>query len=595
MLGAFFLPDCGPARGDAGRPEATLSASANAQSQFRRLRATWFAGNVRERQGLDSELRRFVGLFPADPQTDRVRVLLAFNALTRGALVEARAQLRLVPQGAGAVHDFARVAEAYALLRTNQPEAAWARLEPLSGKLVDADERLLYSDLRLRAATAAHHYARALRAAEELLAEAPLDSQPVVQQQVRESFQAAPKPELVQCLSRVEQPEPDESAISRAREWLRKMLRERLVQLAVTDKDAALARRLLDTAPSALRASASGAALVGIAGSADSTPLISGRSVGVVLSLATSELRRRSASLAAGIARGLGLPGAADQAGSVQLISADDGGKASGTVEALRELAAQGAAILIAGLDGRAAETAAQFARETAIAVILVEPPVQQSLPPTAFLLGERASAEEAAIDVELQRRGVGRRIIVGRGGTACDAPPAIAGSPRFPVQRWRQERVQALVVFGPAACAVELQSELRTQPFPVQFALGLEASPVLYESSLPSGSFGLGAGRFPTASRVDAAANAALPALDWYEALGHDAARLAQSALQGFPEGRVDDARAVRELHARAERALQTAQAELWTSEERGFSLDHLLPRTLSIASSTTTRKTTP
>ena len=151
-LGALLLPGCGSARGEAERPEATLSASEGAQSQFRELRAAWFAGTSREREQIDLELRRFVTRFPADPQTDRVRVLLAWAAVTRGSLAEARTQLRGVREGRGAVRDFAQVAEAYALLRENQPELAWLRLEPLSGKIVDADERLLFSELRLRAA-----------------------------------------------------------------------------------------------------------------------------------------------------------------------------------------------------------------------------------------------------------------------------------------------------------------------------------------------------------------------------------------------------------------------------------------------------------
>ena len=64
------------------------------------------------------------------------------------------------------------------------------------------------------------------------------------------------------------------------------------------------------------------------------------------------------------------------------------------------------------------------------------------------------------------------------------------------------------------------------------------------------------------------------MPLLDWYEALGHDAALLAKGALEGFPDGRVDEERAVHELHARAQRALASVQAPLWTSEARGFSV---------------------
>jgi len=86
--------------------------------------------------------------------------------------------------------------------------------------------------------------------------------------------------------------------------------------------------------------------------------------------------------------------------------------------------------------------------------------------------------------------------------------------------------------------------------------------------------------------TRVDVVASPALPPVDWYEALGHDAALLARAALQGFSDGRVDDGRVVRELHARAERALGTAEAPLWTTDSRGFSEARVLARTLTIVS---------
>jgi hypothetical protein len=107
-----------------------------------------------------------------------------------------------------------------------------------------------------------------------------------------------------------------------------------------------------------------------------------------------------------------------------------------------------------------------------------------------------------------------------------------------------------------------------------------------VYASDAPRARFAIGAGNFPSAEGRDAGANPALPPIGWYEALGHDAAVLAKGALEGFPDGRVDDERAVRELHARAEHALNTAEATLWTSDSRRFSDAHVLNRTLRIVS---------
>jgi hypothetical protein len=142
------------------------------------------------------------------------------------------------------------------------------------------------------------------------------------------------------------------------------------------------------------------------------------------------------------------------------------------------------------------------------------------------------------------------------------------------------------LLVLGSAGCASDVARELHAASFAPALALGLEASEFVYSSEAPRVRFAVGAGSFPSAVRADAVANPALPLADWYEALGHDAALLAQGALEGFPDGRVDEGTAVRQLHARAERSLGTAQAPLWTSDSRGFSEAHVLTRTLTIVS---------
>jgi hypothetical protein len=578
---------CGRSRGDADRPEATLSARTDAQAAFRALRAAWFSGSVSERRKLEPALRTFLARFPNEEPSDMVRVLIAFDSVSGGDLTDARVLVAQVREHVGAVNDFAQVAEAYALLRESKPDAAWDVLEPLAGKIVDADERLVFSELRLRAAAAARRYARALAAAEELLSEAPLEAQSSLQDTVRELFRNAPKAELVENLASFDRGETDDGATSKAREWLRKMLRERLVTIAVREKDATLARALLDSAPAALRASQSGSELVGIAGGGQTVPLILGRSVGVALSLGNPELRRRSASLAAGLTRGLGLPEAAEKPGGVHLISHDDGGSGAGTVEALRELAAEGAAILVAGVDAESADAAARFADETEIAVMLVQVPTPGASPfHNAFVLGESAQSEQAAIDAELSRRNWLRIARVGRSGEPCDAPLVDASRSRFSVDEWRRARVSALLVLGSAGCASDVARDLRAASFAPGLALGLEASEFVYSSEAPRVRFGLGAGSFPSPARADGALSSALPLVDWYEALGHDAALLAQGALAGFPDGRVDDERAVRELHARAERALGSAQTPLWTSDSRGFSESHVLTRTLTIVS---------
>ena len=587
------LASCRQAQNEVGLPEASLSASAAAQTSYRNLRAAWFSGSTSERRKLEPDLRRFLLRYPSEESSDMVRVLLAFDCVSRGSLQEARVLIAQVRVPVGAVHDFSRVAEAYALLRESKPDAAWSVLEPLSGKIVDSDERLLFSELRLRAASSARSYLRAVQAAVELLAEAPSEGRSALENLVREQFLAAGKADLVDSLASIEQASTDESQSAQAREWLRKLLRERLVAIAVREKDAALARSLLDTAPAALRVSATGSALVGIAGGVQSRPLISGRAIGVALALGNAELRRRSASLVAGLTRGLRSPAAPSAPGAVQLITQDDVSSA-GTVEALRTLAAEGAAILVAGFDGPTADVAVRFAEENSIPVLLVQPPETWAGPlQSAFVLGESSGSEQTTIDGELSRRGLQRLARVGRTGDACDSVAEIAGGARFSVQQWRRNRVSAVLVLGSAACASDVARDLRgVSAFSPELALGLEAAEFVYASDAPRACFAVGAGNFPSAARPSTEGNPALPALDWYEALGHDAALLAGGALEGFPDGRVDEERAVHELHARAQRALASVQVPLWTSEARGFSKGQTLNRTLKIVSPSSPKK---
>jgi len=581
-------PGCRRSQDEVGRPAASLSANPDAQTSFRSLRAAWFSGSTSERRKLEPDLRRFLQSFPTEEPSDMVRVLLAFDCVSRGSLQEARVLIAQVRVPVGAVHDFSRVAEAYALLRESKPDAALGVLEPLAGKIVDGDERLLFSELRVRAASSARRYTYAVKAAEELLSEAPSDGRATLEDLVREQFQPAGKSELVEALASLEPQKGDESQNTPAREWLRKFLRERLVAIAVREKDAALARSLLDTAPAALRAGSTGTALVGIASGIQARPLIAGRAIGVALSLGNADVRRRSASLAAGLSRGLRSPGASSASDTVQLITQDDGGNSTGTLEALRELAAEGAAILVAGLDGASADVAVHFAEENAIPVLLVQPPETWAGPlSSAFVLGESPSREQAAIDLELSRRGLQRIARVGRMGDSCEAVAETAGGVRFAVQQWRRNRVSAVLVLGSAACASDVSRDLRSvSGFAPELALGLEAAEFVYQNDAPRARFALGAGSFPNPARASTDGNPALPALDWYEALGHDAAQLARGALEGFPNGRVDEERAVHELHARAQRALARVQAPLWTSEARGFSEGQTLSRTLTIVS---------
>ena len=69
-----------------------------------------------------------------------------------------------------------------------------------------------------------------------------------------------------------------------------------------------------------------------------------------------------------------------------------------------------------------------------------------------------------------------------------------------------------------------------------------------------------------------------------WFEALGHDAGRLAAKALAGVPLERIDDAAAVAGLHRRVRDSVAVVTADLWSTEHSGFEGHRELARTLRV-----------
>jgi hypothetical protein len=65
------------------------------------------------------------------------------------------------------------------------------------------------------------------------------------------------------------------------------------------------------------------------------------------------------------------------------------------------------------------------------------------------------------------------------------------------------------------------------------------------------------------------------------------DAGTLVKRALVRLPPQRVDDARLVSRLHRLARDELRRAEADLSTTERRGFDAEQRLPRTLRVVES--------
>jgi hypothetical protein len=574
FLGASVLVACRAGSGPA-EPQATLAETSAAQADFRRIQALWLSSP--DRGELEAEFRSFLVRFAGDDRTRLVRVYLALVHVERGELERARKVLvPLRDEPHGTARDFARVAEAAILVRAGQAERALVLLEPLAGKLVDADERYVFGEQIVTASLAARRWRAAVDHTIGWLAHVRAEHVEGAQHRAARLLERLPLSALEQRLQFLDAESDNEfqsSELVPARDWLRKLMRERLVENAIERRDGALAGRLLQATP-ALRRSERGPELVRLASSEAALPYVAGRSLGLVLSQSEALSRRRSAEVAAGMTRALGLPHASRREKSVSLLVRSESGVAGEMESALGSLAGEGAAVLIAGVDAAGAERAARYAATSSIPVIVLSAPSG----PTdrfAFVLGADRGDVEREIEQAVRARNVPSLARVDAQSGPCGTVPATNEEASSAAAAKRVPR--ALVLSTDARCARSILQELGTAGAPL-FVLDLECAE-LGLGQAPPDTLVVSTGNFPKAP-----AGANRRAATWYEALGHDAALLGAAALQHFSLERVDDARAVAALHARARDALSNVSVDLWTSHARGFSGVQQLARRFSV-----------
>ena len=562
----------------ASRPAPTLAQSATAQAAFRRIQQRWLALPPGERAPLEASLQAFLDQYPTDDLARTARIYLAFILIRAGRLVEAERLVEPVRSGPkGSTRDFAQVADGGILIRRGRPQEALELLQPLRGKLIDPAERLLFGEQLVQAALECDRWTEAVDAMVEWIAEAEPEYQAGVQAAVASLIERVPLTDLERILTGLDTDATSRSEASSrapARDWMRGAVRRYLGRVALRRHDTALAQRLVETAPATLLRDDTGLALIALGSSGHVRPRVAGRSVGLVLSVDSDAVRRRSAAVAAGMARALGLPATSRRADAVQLLmrDADDGDDAMR--QALAGLAGDGAAMLVAGVDEASATAAQRFASELRIPVLLLYPPPNQLAPDGfAFSLGERTERSADTLSRQLADQGIHHLATVGV--SDCARALEVAGGSRFPVSTWRKEGVDGLLLLGDSSCAREVIGACLAQRYGPRFALGLEAA--------PAGSWLLGrfaflvdsAGRYPAPPGFGAGRPASGPTprwSDWYDALGHDAGTLAGSVLRRFPLERIEDVKAVARLHRRARDELATTSAELDTTTARGF-----------------------
>ncbi len=546
-----------------------MSETPSAQQDFRTILTRWFEQDEASRPLLRPSLERFLAQHPRDPRGEDVKVLLAWVSIVEGDHAAAE---RLIAAASASrspsVRDLAEMASARLLLARQQPQAALFRLARLESKLVDPAERLLCSELRLEAALESRRYAEALLALVSYLGAAPAELGDRARARAEATVKGLPESALEASLSSLDV-KARRATLTPPDVWLRRVVRERLIHVAVQNQDARLARRLLDSHPGLARRSDLSAELLQLAASAGATGQPVGGFVGLALEVGDADAERRSASVARGLSEALSasLPGAESLPVVVKASAASD------VPGVLSQLADAGALALVAGVSDTSAELSAGWAKTAKAPVLVVVDTPELVLSELSFVLGTSDMDQLDAIRKELARRSVVNWVRVGSGGVDCHRPAERAGQPRFPMRQWQSEAVSAVAVLGPRSCVLELFAEARGQrPAPL-LAIGLEGAEAL--SSVGGRRFSLGSGSFPTLSQ-----GPDVP-VDFYQALGRDAGALVHGAWTALGGPRGEDAAVVQR---RLPEALARLEVELETTEAKGFAGKRRLPRALSV-----------
>jgi hypothetical protein len=656
---------CGGGRGDS-KPVAMLASSPQSAAAFEAIREALGDPEHTTPAALRAMVERFLVQFPEDGLVPRARVVLALADLRGGDLAGADAQLAMTSDvERGTTLELWIVARARRLRLGGDPEAGLALLRPIVGKSVDPLVRSLFEEELTLTALATHRDYEAISYMDAWLRASSPEEKPVTIAQVTAAVQHLSRAVLVSSLQ----------AMSTQRVTLgygveiERILAERLVQIATTSGDAELARMLLEADPQALaNAGDAGTALGELAASRRGLNVVEGRTLGLLLPTQSPALRDESADVLRGVLWALGLPrgsrmAPAADAGApaataapaaapntcaalepapdlpeptpedtIRLVTRDDAGELARTEDSLDELAGEGAAIVIAGLDGESAAHALQWGEEHGVPVIALVPSTgalaphagkagldrlrASSGPPDAsapartlfgFNLGEaREPVFDALAHAEPSLRTTIAAPIVdasqlslfppGGGAVAslrlgppvsCDMPSARAGEPRFPIAQWQHADTTAWIVSGAPDCAADAVNELEAARVRGVVGLTLEAASLLRETPgmrVVSARAGVVPETDPRDPRAEEVRRftATLGRAGWWTALGRDAATLARATLLGTPVDSVSDPHAVAERRAAARAGLAAVHARLWTTESSGWGAQQTMNRSL-------------
>ena len=326
-------------------------------------------------------------------------------------------------------------------------------------------------------------------------------------------------------------------------------------------------------------------------------PSVVGRTVGLALQLGDPTLRQRSIDVASGIALALDLATAERGAEHIALQTRDVEGDAMG--QTLARLAGDGATVIVAGLDPHGARLAADFSARGGIPLLALHQPEGS---PTDLAASVHVVGTDDAAANQVLRRALEPHLdaLITLGSPESPCPDHESGvTPLLGAAALSARR--GLLLEGSASCAHNVLMALVGSGRRWTIGLGLNALVVLGDDLGAHDVWMLGAGRFPL---FEGARDAELErwlarkgrAPSWYEALGHDVARIVGAALPAAHPGVIRDPRGVSDTYRQATAGLAQAKLEgLWTSDAQKFGRDRHLPREFRALRAPTHRAQTP
>jgi hypothetical protein len=603
LLAASAL-HCGSSQRSGPEPEVALAASAEAQARFRNLRQQWVSSPLDARVALERRFTDFIQRYPTDPQGRWVRIYLAWISIQRRRLDDAKRWLALAePGSAGAASDLSRVVRAALALSEAHPSEAYDDLLEVSGRLIDADDRLLCLDQLVLAALAAHRYREAVLHMLELAAQAARRHRDRTWHTLQRRLARIPLPELeasLPSLSSVAIQNPTVVPAERAAavDWMRRTLLDLLSRSAIDEQDVALAQRLVASPQGPRGDEAEKSELLQLATRGTLEKTISGRTLGLALELGDGAKSQRSVDVASGIALTLDLAAPAKDGDPIVLSTrqVENGDMA----DALARLSGDGAALIVAGLDPDGARTAADFAAASGVPMLLLHEPSsgESKLEPNVFVLGASEGRAEDALFAALEQRfrGVLR---VGDGGAPC--PKSDAELDTLLARSTSGGHRPRLQFDSDPSCARTVLMRFSGAARPLAIGFGLDALGVVWDSPDADEIWAVGAGRLPRLSGAQEALAARWLASKgrpptWYEALGHDAAQIASLALGPAPREIVREPERVRGIYREvAGRLASERWSDPWTSDgdqfdasrrlAREFRAERIAPRPVGVA----------